>query len=479
VVNCSWGFLYGPCNGKGEIESALAKALEINPNMVISKSAGNEAYYALHATKEIAAPDDVMRVALSTYSREKMIEKEITDFLACAAARDPNVPLAATLYVIDTTAVDNQLVFKTEQKLYGDTLTDAEFDIIYEKTGFMPDVHIEYDSIAQSYLAYAYCLLDDSIKSWDGPDMQFVLEVSPAEGFYDFTLDAWAVNGYFSKPDKIDLFDLEDGDNLCSISSDSFDENVICVGSYVTRTLAEDPYRCIRDTAYVNVRGAVTLSPQYGTDGEYFQNSGVKRYYSKRGDISLFSSFNVGNDRPTLPFVSAPGEIVYSAVNHSSTAYMYADSSEYELSCVRVNEDSINPYGSMYGTSMSAPCVTGIVALWMECAQRNGITLNLDSVKHIIEATCDYDEFTGPKESPYMQFGRNGKINALKGIAYILNLAASSGIAPAENGERSVEHVRYVNLNGIESDTPHKGINLVVTRYTDGRESVKKVKFER
>ena len=42
-------------------------------------------------------------------------------------------------------------------------------------------------------------------------------------------------------------------------------------------------------------------------------------------------------------------------------------------------------------------------------------------------------------------------------------------------GEKSIESVRYYNLMGVESKTPFDGINIVVTRYTDGTSAAVKV----
>ena len=37
-----------------------------------------------------------------------------------------------------------------------------------------------------------------------------------------------------------------------------------------------------------------------------------------------------------------------------------------------------------------------------------------------------------------------------------------------------VKHVSYVNLAGVESETPFSGVNIVVTTYTDGTTSTTK-----
>ena len=41
--------------------------------------------------------------------------------------------------------------------------------------------------------------------------------------------------------------------------------------------------------------------------------------------------------------------------------------------------------------------------------------------------------------------------------------------------DRMVESVHYYNVMGMESDKPFEGINIVVTRYSDGSTSASKV----
>ncbi|MBQ3959986.1 MAG: hypothetical protein II592_02535 [Muribaculaceae bacterium] len=41
---------------------------------------------------------------------------------------------------------------------------------------------------------------------------------------------------------------------------------------------------------------------------------------------------------------------------------------------------------------------------------------------------------------------------------------------------KTISSVKYYNLNGVESDKPFDGINVVVTNYTDGSKSVAKVR---
>ena len=63
-------------------------------------------------------------------------------------------------------------------------------------------------------------------------------------------------------------------------------------------------------------------------------------------------------------------------------------------------------------------------------------------------------------------------------IVYPLSSGGNSEIVTAVedvNGSRVVDSVRYYNLMGQESKSPFEGINIVVTRYTDGSSSTAKV----
>ena len=42
-------------------------------------------------------------------------------------------------------------------------------------------------------------------------------------------------------------------------------------------------------------------------------------------------------------------------------------------------------------------------------------------------------------------------------------------------GNKDIESVHYYNMMGMEGKTPFEGINIVVTRYTDGSTSTIKV----
>ena len=67
---------------------------------------------------------------------------------------------------------------------------------------------------------------------------------------------------------------------------------------------------------------------------------------------------------------------------------------------------------------MATPIAAGIIALWLQAAHDKGITLTIDKVKEIIEHSTDTDEFT---QKAGIRAG-HGKLNAYKGILYVLGL---------------------------------------------------------
>lgn len=70
------------------------------------------------------------------------------------------------------------------------------------------------------------------------------------------------------------------------------------------------------------------------------------------------------------------------------------------------------------------------------------------------------------------QFNANGAYNG--SLAYAINVALDNPLDLTVTGintiaaGKQVAGVKYVNLMGVESSTPFQGVNIVVTRYTDG-----------
>ena len=138
------------------------------------------------------------------------------------------------------------------------------------------------------------------------------------------------------------------------------------------------------------------------------------------------SSWGVDDNGVNHPDVIAPGGCIISAYNiydekyFDEEGYYYPlDSSSDDLAEGEFLFNRWHYYGSMEGTSMAAPHVTGIIALWLQ-ANPN---LTYDDVRNIIKETSIKDKYvTDPDFIPsrnVMQAG-NGKIDALAGLQKIV-----------------------------------------------------------
>ncbi len=138
-------------------------------------------------------------------------------------------------------------------------------------------------------------------------------------------------------------------------------------------------------------------------------------------EITSFSSYGKAFDGRQLPEIAAPGSAIISSFSRRYVAQGY----EYETADDMVASANVNGtteyWGPMQGTSMSAPYVTGSVALMLEAAP----TLDVADVHRILAATAVTDSHTA---SAPERFGA-GKLNVEAAVREVLRSKASiSGV---------------------------------------------------
>jgi hypothetical protein len=150
----------------------------------------------------------------------------------------------------------------------------------------------------------------------------------------------------------------------------------------------------------------------YTTKDSYIDFSGNNQnipFLGLVGDIASFSSNGPTVDGRIKPDISAPGNVVVSSVNSFDTNYTSSSSKVVK----GVTDGSHNWwYATLQGTSMSAPVVTGIIALWLEVRP----DLNTNDIKAILDNTAIQDSYTGNTINNI--WGR-GKIDAWLGTYLI------------------------------------------------------------
>lgn len=189
--------------------------------------------------------------------------------------------------------------------------------------------------------------------------------------------------GWSTRDDYFDTFGISGvtgGSSLGSISDLATTDSVISVGAYCSR-------------------------------GSYYDSLGELYTYKRctPEDIAYFSSYGpdeCGIERPDL---CAPGFAVISSANR------YHDSSHYQHMPSSLTVSGVEyPYSVIYGTSMSAPVVTGTVALMLQLNP----SLTTSDVRDAFRATSVKDSYVVNGNPSKWGFG---KLDAWSAINAVIN----------------------------------------------------------
>ena len=194
----------------------------------------------------------------------------------------------------------------------------------------------------------------------------------------------------------------EKGSALGSINELATTDSVISVGSYNSKQ-------------YVPLR-----------DGTIYH-----RAYSKPMELSYYSSYGPDENGIARPDVCAPGSVVISSANRYDVT---APNIRYWQPSVFV--DGVEyPYCPDLGTSMSAPVVTGAIALWLQANPNLSVADVRDILKHT--SYKDMQVISGDRS----RWG-NGKLDVRAGMRYVLHIVDKNG---------DVNNDGEVNISDINS----------------------------
>ncbi len=220
-----------------------------------------------------------------------------------------------------------------------------------------------------------------------------------------------------------------------------------------------------------NTSGKPVTIGAYCTDRKYLgRNSDTGKLEWKDDDnerlgkCASFSSYgyDFSDAKRAYPDVSAPGVNIYAASNSFAPDKEVMVAS-YENQYKGQTTARDYPYTTQSGTSMSTPAAAGIIALWVQAAKEKGKPLTNEYIKEIIKNSSDTDDYT--TIAP-LRYGA-GKINAYKGLLYVLDLATAIPELPTRHiGARLDGRTLYIDGN---PDTQVTIYNLAGQKVLDAR----------
>lgn len=166
------------------------------------------------------------------------------------------------------------------------------------------------------------------------------------------------------------------------------------------------------------------------------------------GEVSGFSSRGPTPDGRMKPDVSAPGQLVASAVNNKQFAGWMEDYTTFKS---QFNGET--QYWTMFsGTSMAAPHAAGVIALYLQACP----TLTPEQVRDILRKTATRDALTGADSNNNYGYGRINAFEGVKAAAAIQRLnrqplsAATLSLYPVPASD--IIHVSLTGVNGHAAD---------------------------
>ncbi len=391
VISKSLGSILGPHDGKSSLNLAV-KGIVKDPNVILCQSAGNSgaSNCYVHFTK------DSLRAVMIDGVERKYWAVVAEPWVNLAKEKD-EVRLSAQLWCDDDKPFDLAVLLYSEE----DGLVMDEF-IPYERfwnaeKKYFSMVHqmenkdsLEVYGVVNSNNGKYNTELEWLLHTKKNPKY---LEESTQMGLMIFPRDEnqemrlWINDDYghmmenhFVRKNPNNLV-LMTGNSALSAGEDCCVDSVINVGNYVSKA------------SYTTLDGK-----EHQVDGAVVNK------------INHESSYGTMLNKIVVPTVCGPGTMIEAAVNHLDPEY----SSNAAVTKVLPVNGVINYYwAAMQGTSMSTPHVAGIMAQWLQANSK----LTVEDIKKVLKETATPCADT---DADKVRWGQYGRIEALKGIKYIL-----------------------------------------------------------
>ena len=387
VVNLSLGMQMGPHDGTSPFDQ-MTDALQ-GPGRLLIGSAGNFGAAKLHVGRTFAGGEEGQPLATMVSFAEKPDANHPGGDIDVWGAAGTNFRLQLQLlnYATGQVAYESEIIAvgADETQSHDVTLAGNAKGTVSVTTELNPlngkphaRLHLALTSLRTKY---AVALL--------------VTPQAPGR------IDAWADGTALVFTDN-GQDGFADGDTDCTLAEiGGTGHNIITVGAYTTRRA-------------------------YTTEGSTTPVLTEQTLY----DLATFSSTGPSVDGRMKPDVAAPGTYIVSSLSsHDATASAPVAGS------VLASGRSYT-FGYMQGTSMAAPYVAGVAALWLQA----DATLSPVDVRRLLSQSSTTDTFTGAFAPDGGRWGY-GKVNAYAGLTLLLS--QESGIdKPLTEAVQGVQFLR-------------------------------------
>lgn len=458
VINLSVSTFHGPHDGEDQLSKAIAQS--VGPGRIFVIAAGNSArifYFAAgYACGEVT---DQTPLNVSFEQFNSGYDFDFTywykDLWCSTWFRAQNAIPVVQFHILDKQT--RRIVWQSE-KIKGFKMIDVseisdyyEPYLSYDTTAYIlshllmnvSTRKVQVKSFLHNLMCKSYSIVDGIYTS----RYKIGMSIFSPSATKDYFVDTWlctelAFFCYDESPVYVEEEAVIDGDTVstytrvnnyyalpnanCTIGTYAVSDSVISVGGFVGR----DRYFSLNN------------------------NKIVVDEYVEVGAPFSFSSYQLAGAGPTgkpLPTVTAPAVNVVSSVSR----YSYFDSSSPTVPLVV--RDGDNLWGAMTGTSMAAPTVAGIIAQWLQINPN----LSPGNIKTIIEKTAKKDSYTS--SSP--RFGPNGKIDALAGVRYLLNMTEPQFLIGDANNDGVVNISDISVIIDYLLDNDPTGVSLPAADY--------------
>ncbi len=426
VVNLSWGGYIGPRDGTSLFDKAVD--FLVGPGKIVVGSAGNEGSDPVHLTKDFTSTDTLVYTFVEFYS--PLWGKTAGGKAGVDIWGDKNTSFSVFVGIYNT--IKNSwedytpVISSNFNALYVDTLYDDDLfspDLCFvtitavDKSPLndKPNIQIYFDNTDQDafdendYVVIGIIGRNTNIHAW-------LARIEPCY----FTNKGY---GYPVKSGDVDYTIMEIGGT---------GKSIISVGAFTTKN------------EYKDINGITRRAP----------------FYTGIGEIAPFSSRGPTVDGRIKPDITAPGNVVVSALSRFDSRYGLNSK---EVVSWLTDETNIWLFGALQGTSMSAPVVTGMIALMLEVNPQ----LDQNKIKQIIQTTAITDDYTGTIPNNTWGWGKVNTYSSLRKIlspTIQLTWISKSPMPTSRSWAPAVEYNGKIYvIGGCSSNKPEQFKNPVAT----------------